>query len=200
MRSRGQIIPRDSDIPHKKFLVRVYVGREDGKRVYASELVIGTFKQAERKLTEMLGKSDTDTLVKGTKVTVKSHFESWLATKNDVSPGSKRAYLHRLEHDVYPFLGSTQLQKVTPKIIRSLYADLGKTKGPRTIRLTHAVLTQGFGQAVTDGSIMRNPCDGTTEAIAKTAKSEGTALTVDEARKVLAQVAEHRNGDRKSVV
>jgi hypothetical protein len=35
--NRGQIIPKDRDIPHKKFLVRVYVGRDDtGKRKYHS--------------------------------------------------------------------------------------------------------------------------------------------------------------------
>lgn len=186
MRSRGQIIPKDNEIPHTKWLVRVYVGREDGRRVYASELVEGTYKQAEKKRTQMLGSADTSSLVKPSKLTLKSHCESWLSTRKDVSPATAERYGFRLAHDVYSSLGGTQLQKVTSQMIRTLYAKLGETKAPRTIRLTHAALTQAFDQAVTDNLILRNPCDGTTKAIAPSKKGGGVSLTPDEVTAIFA--------------
>lgn len=194
-RSRGQIIPKDAEIPHRKFLVRVYVGRTNGKRQYASETVEGTYKQAEAKRTEMLRELDTQTFVAPTKTTVKAYVEGWLQTKADLADRTAGDYARRMKLDVYPSLGSTKLQDVSAQRVRLLYASMAKRGlGARTIQYTHAILTQALSQAVDDGLLRKNPCLSATSAIPSIQKrSGGEALSVEEMRTVLTSATEGKD-------
>ena len=51
---KGQIEKRGDGT----YRLRWYIGRKDGKRVYNSETVHGTLKQAQRRLREVLARQD----------------------------------------------------------------------------------------------------------------------------------------------
>src|SRR4051812_29805294 len=112
--NRGQIIPKDRDIPHKKFLVRVYVGRDDaGKRKYHSETVTGTISQAKLKLNELLGGIATGAFVSPSKMSLSAYLEHWLTNKRDVEERTARDYRDWMTRCVIPTLGTVKLGKLT---------------------------------------------------------------------------------------
>lgn len=166
VRSRGQIQNRGLDAKSglDRWLVRVYLGTHPGtgKRQYSSKTVVGRKRDAEKALTEMLHEVDSGAFVEPAKVTVQSYFEGYMAGRKDLADVSLRSYKARLRGDVYPHLGSTKLDQVTPQAIFelynvTLYEELGRS--PATIASTHKVLRQGFEQAVLWGMLAKNPCD-----------------------------------------
>lgn len=156
-RNRGQIIARGDG----KWLVRVYTGTDaEGKRKYVSETIEGTFKVAEQALTKTLREIDTQSFVAPAKLTVKEYLTSWLAGKQ-IAVKTRLDYQHRLTKDVYPDIGNVKLTDLSPMRVKTLYADLTTRRklAPRTVRYTHSILSQAFGQAVAFQMLQRNPCD-----------------------------------------
>jgi integrase len=181
---RGQIIARGE----KKWLIRVYIGRVEGKKKYASKTVSGSRRAAEQEITELLRATDTGTFVEPTKLTVEEFLHAWLASKKDVGPKTRMDYEDRLKKDVIPFIGRPRLSQVHRQAVRELYASLGERRGiaPSTIRHTHRVLRQAFAQGVEDGLIAKSPCEGAQIAIPQGTKTEMDFLTPEETRVLLA--------------
>lgn len=74
---RGQVIERGD----RRWLVRVYLGRgSDGKRRYSAKTVIGTYAQAEQRLTKMLRDIDTREFIEPSKRTLAQYSVEWLET------------------------------------------------------------------------------------------------------------------------
>lgn len=185
MPERGTMEPRGDG----KWLLKIYLGRIDGKRKYSSRMFSGTTSQAKKALTAMLNEKDTGSYVVPSKQTVKDYLTSWLTGKANVETKTKLDYEHRMAKDVYPFIGSVPLTKLTPAHIRTLYGKLASERGlsPRTIRYTHTVLSQALELAVEDGVMQKNPCrrSSVREVIPKKVKTDITILTPEEVRKVL---------------
>lgn len=155
---RGQIIPKGD----RKWLVRVYIGRDGGgKRKYHSEVVNGTFKQAESKKNSLLSGLDTQTFVQPSKQTVKDYVQAWLTGKLNIASATRINYEQTLHNDIIPFLGTTRLEQLNPTRIRLFYASLlseRKLSGG-SVRITHSVLNQALSAAVVEGLLSRNPCE-----------------------------------------
>jgi integrase len=154
-RNRGQIIPKGDG----RWLIRFYLGRQDGKRVYPSELIEGTFSQAQKALTKLLSKYDTNTFVPPSKLTLKEHCEAWLATKVSLGPKTIREYKNRLTKDVYPYLGSKTIASLSGPIIQTWCASLiARGLSPRTVEFSHTVLSASLKYALRHGLLSANPC------------------------------------------
>lgn len=155
-RSRGQIVQKAPG----RFLVRVFLGRDAaGKRSYTSATVNGSRSDAEKALAKLLVGSDEQTLTQKSAITVQKFTEAYLDGRVDLSPKTLADYRHRMEKDVYPFLGRLQLSKVTREALQRLVKTLEEDRqlSPRTIKYTFVVLGQALGQAVLDGIIPRDP-------------------------------------------
>lgn len=175
-RKRGQIIPKGDG----KYLVRFFLGRKDGKRVYPSALVDGTYGQAQKALTKLLGQYDTNTYVPPSKLTLKEHCDAWLATKASLGPKTKREYGNRLEKDVYPVLGEKTLASLSGPLIQTWCSSLtARGLSPRTVEFSHTVLSQAMKYALRHGMIPANPCAFT--ELPKKAHSEQEVFSPEQA-------------------
>lgn len=155
-RSRGQIIEKGVG----KYLVRVFIGRDaSGKRKYASETATGTRSDAEKALTALQAKQDGGAVVAKTKVTLGDHLKSWLSSRVDIAKKTLMDYEHRMEKDIYPFLGKRPLSSISKEVLQAHVKLLSETRNlsPRTIKYTMVVLKQALEAAVTDGLLSRNP-------------------------------------------
>jgi integrase len=156
-RNRGQIIPKGEG----KYLVRFYNGRgPDGKRLYPSELVEGTYGQAQKALTKLLSSSDTGTFVAPSKLTLKEHCDLWLSGKVNLRAKTRNSYRDQLTNHVYPVLGSVRLPLVSETRISQLWSQMtADGLSPRTVAYTHTILSQALKQAVRVGALLKNPAE-----------------------------------------
>jgi integrase len=83
--------------------------------------------------------------------------QAWVDGRSDLRPVTKAKYRHMLERHVLPVLGDVLVAKVTPSAVRHWYMDMREryvTTGDDAYRMLRAI----FNTAVTDGLIVRNPC------------------------------------------
>lgn len=185
-RNRGQIIERGD----RKWLVRVYIGRDGaGKRKYRSQMVSGTFKEAEREMTKLLRGLDTQTLVQPSKQRLADFLDEYLTNRNDIAPKTRVTNEVLMRLYVKPALGHVPLANLTPALLRTLYGSLVSDRklGPRSVRRVHALLRTALQQAVEDGHLAVNPCDRARGALPRRPQSDsaGRALTPAETMQLL---------------
>ena len=157
----GSVIKRGDN----KYLIRFYLGVENGKRKYYSEMITGGQKKAEARLRELLVKKDKGAVSKQEKKTVEKHLEEWLEfMKSSVEGKTHNSYkdiakLYILDKD--GGIGSIRLDRLKNKQITALYNKMtARGLSPRTVRYTHAILKSCLKQAVEWGELFYNPADG----------------------------------------
>lgn len=186
VRSRGQIERRGD----YKFLVRVFLGRVDGKRRYSSKVVEGTYKQAEQTLTKMLREIDTQSFVEPSKLTVKEYLTQWLSGKIDVKPRTARGYQEQIDYNILPHLGAYRVDQLSKLVIeRAWKALLDAGKSPGSIILAHRVLSPALKALVDEGRLVRNPCDLVT--LPRNPKKEMRVLTPEQVSTFLDKTRDH---------
>lgn len=185
-RERGQIVRRGD----AKFLVRVFLGRADGKRRYSSKVVEGTFRQAEQELTKMLRDIDTQSFVEPSKMTVADYMKQWLDGKIDIKPRTMRGYQEQIDYNIVPKLGAYRVDQLNKLIIEKAWKQLlDEGKAPGNIILAHRVLSPALGALVAEGKLVRNPCDLVT--LPRNPKKELRVLTPDETVAFLEKNQDH---------
>lgn len=168
----GQLL-RHKDDP-KRWLVKVYLGRDaNGKKKYYPEVVPGSKRDAEARLTELLQSKNQGRLAPRSRATLADLVDEWLQHKaHEVSARTLSSYSANLKLYVLPTLGSQRLSTLTLRQIEALYADMrngnlptppdaigwqGKPLSARTVQMTHTALNQALRQAVRWGMIPYNP-------------------------------------------
>src|SRR5687768_5309181 len=104
-----------------------YLGRdpETAKPKYKWSGGHRTRKDAERALTELVGRAQKGTYLEPTKQTVGEYLSEWLvAAKVDLRPSTRPAYEIAVEKHLVPRLGALPLQKLTPTHLNVVYAEL----------------------------------------------------------------------------
>lgn len=87
--------------------------------------------------------------------------KSWLSTKLDISPRTKRGYLARLNTHLLPAFGNRKLTAITNnEIAQWVSRCVENGAGLVAIRQSHGVLRQIFNSAMLDGRLNRNPAVG----------------------------------------
>lgn len=151
--TRGQMIPKGQN----KWLLRVYTGRVDGKKTYASETFHGTTSDARKALTKLHTAKDTHTLVRPGKLTVKEFLKQWLAGKRSITEGTRVSY-ERMIGYVNKSIGNLRLCELQKAGVESLVGVLiADGLSPRTIEYIHRVLHTALESAISQRLIVLNP-------------------------------------------
>ena len=138
-----------------------------GKRRQQWISVKGTKKDAERRLTELLGQVDTGRYVKPTKTTVAEFLRQWLRdyVATNVRPRTAEGYQMVVEHHLIPSLGNVALAQLQPSHLQEHYAKAlkegridGKEGGlsARSVLHHHRILSEALSHAVRWGLVGRN--------------------------------------------
>lgn len=141
-------------------------GRPKSTAVYRSFTFFGTRREAERRLTELLGARDDRTLLPRSRQTVAEFLAEWreagCPTGRRELPGDRTrrdyAEMHRLYVD--PILGDFQLEALTPARIQRWIDKLATSLGPRTVGKAFANLRAPLNKARQWKRIVLDPCDG----------------------------------------
>lgn len=185
----------------KKWAVVVDVGLDDnGRRRQKWHSGFTTRGDAEKALTELLGKLNAGTYVEPTRHSVGKYLREWLpAIKSTVRPGTWRSYKTNLDVHVIPRIGQLPLKQLGALQLNALYAELltsGRHDGkgglsPRTVRYTHTILHRALRDAVRWGLLSRNPADLADPPKHRTPEMRVWSAT--ELRTFLAHIREDRN-------
>lgn len=179
---RGSIQKRGPD----KHLIRVYLGTDPNthKRVYKSQVIHGSWTDAQKALTALLSQSDISAIpVTSSTPTLKEWSEAWLKMRPTLEePPSARTmddYRYRIEKYILPALGSVKLQSLTDQQCRLwLAAQVEKGLSPRSRQYNRAVLNILMVAARQQKLIRVNPLEDVTAP--KLVKRQVRVLTADE--------------------
>lgn len=158
-RKRGQIRKRGED----RYLIRVYLGRVNGKRKYKSRTIHGAESDAEKELTKMLRRKDRGTLQRRSDETLAEFADEWLKTKKGkVKASTYGSYERYIRRHIKPALGYVKLDELTSRLIQGFVNDLDQEKGLSGlyVRQIHTCLRGILKQALRWDLISRNPADG----------------------------------------
>jgi integrase len=186
MRPRGTITSRSPG----SYRIRYSLGRDPvtGKRRFGTATVRGTRKQAEKELVRLLRTVDTGEHVDPTRITAGDWLRLWVdALKTEVSPKTHERYAEIVRCYLLPAIGSVQLQRLTPTDIQRGYNNFDRKPSPRTRRHIHRILKSALARAIEQQVLARNPA--TNLRLPKVEKKPITALTVEQTKVLLAQIA-----------
>lgn len=142
--------------------VVVDVGRdEDGRRRQKWHSGFRTKREANEALTEILGELSTGQYVTPSKLTVRELLEQeWLpGVRSSLRPLTFESYAGNVRNHVVPRVGSVRLQALAPAMLNAMYAELGSSLAPRTVRYIHTILHRAFADAVKWNRLSRSPVD-----------------------------------------
>lgn len=130
--------------------------------------------------------------------------ESWLNTWFDVyfKPNHRistsSVYDSNIRAYLIPSMGKAQLQKLRVEQVQRFVNEQSKDKQPATVRKIMEVFKAALKQAVVNGLISKNPCDGVT--LPKMEQKEVEFLEPDEQKKLLAALPDTDNGRALSFI
>jgi integrase len=169
-----------------RWVASVTIGPGKRKRVMCK-----TKQEAIRVKNELLRKANDGMLPTSEDVKIKEFFPEWLdAIANDVRVSTFVKY-KKLSKYIIADLGELTIQKITPYQIKLFYnKKLADGLSTKTVHSIHGVMHVAFKAALSWGYVTRNVCDNVEPP--KIVSKEGTALTVEQAKELLAHVKEHR--------
>ncbi len=196
----GQLLRHHDD--STRWLARVYLGRDaKGKRRTRSQVVHGTKRTAQAALTEMLQHKNQGKLTPRSTATLKDIVTAWRDTKLEVEARTLDGYMASLNTYILPVIGHKRLTDISPQDVQGLYSDMttgklpqeskdagwrGDPLGPRTVRLTHAALSQVFKYAVQNNWLMASPTACSKLPRVAKASRKMNALSIEERLAVIA--------------
>jgi integrase len=171
---------------------------ENGKRQQRTKGGFATKTEAQAELTRVLGTFADQSYVQPSKLTVRAFLaDEWLpAIAGTVRPLTLTQYESTLRHRVIPRIGHLRLQALSGGHLNALYRELAEGTeeqaglSPASLRLTHAVLSRAFRDAVRWGKLVRSPAAAADPPAA--AESRAHALTAKELSRFLAHVEDDR--------
>ena len=171
---------------------------EAGKRQQRTKGGFATKTEAQNELTRVLGTFADQSYVPPSKLTVRAFLnDEWLpAIAGTVRPLTLTQYTSTIKNRIVPRIGHMRLQAVSGGHLNALYRELGDGTSdrdglsPASLRLTHAVLSRAFRDAVRWGKLVRSPAAAADPPAPSGARAH--AFTAKELSRLLAQV----KGDR----
>src|SRR5262245_28192543 len=149
---RGNITKRGKD----SWQIKFEGPRIDGKRSVRYATVRGTYKDAQKELTRLLGDRDTGKLAEPTRDTVRERLGVMLDGMVSVSPKTLERYRELAERQIYPYLGSEKIRYLTREQIESWHAALLELGlAPATVRQADAVLAKALKRVKNLGALER---------------------------------------------
>ena len=183
--------------------VVVDVGRDvNGKRLRKWHGGFKTKRDAQKGLTEILGRIDKGSYVEPSRQTLERYLrEEWLPAQEglDLKRTTLASYRMHVETHIVPRIGALSLQRISGATINGFYADLraeGRADGkgglsPASVRRVHATLHKALKDAVRWQRLTRNPADDA-DPPKGTAARKMTCWAQDEAAAFLEHVRDDR--------
>ncbi len=184
--------------------VVVDIGRDPatGKRRQKWHSGFRTRKEAERALTEIVGRIGRGEYVAPSTTTLGAYLEEWLSSiQTRVRASTYESYARNIRLHVLPRLGDTPLQRLDAVQLNGLYSRLltdGRADGdgglkPRTVRYVHVILHKALRDAVRWSLLTRNPADFADPPTPKSARAaEMRTWSAAELRAFLEHTGSHR--------
>jgi integrase len=90
--------------------------------------------------------------------TILRHYATdWIGAR-EIKPKTQSHYQQLLDDHVLPMLGDSPIASITPQLVRTWHAKLGKLGQPTMRAHAYGLLRTIMGTAVSDGLIPTNPC------------------------------------------
>jgi integrase len=106
-------------------------------------------------------------------------------------------YRSLCKHQIFPRWGGQRIDRMLPEYIEDGYGEmLAGGLAPSTIKKIHAVLSSAYEIEVKRGNVARNPCQLVEPP--QLPQSDKAALSIGQARAVLAEAESRRNAERWS--
>ena len=120
----------------------------------------GNRKAAQTYLNKVLHPLDQGTFAVSSKSTLNEFLDDWLdnAAKQRLSELTYGDYKYALDRYVRPALGLKKLSSIQPLDIQELYTNMREQGlSPRTVQITHNILSSALKQAVKWRVLQHNP-------------------------------------------
>lgn len=146
----------------RKFLVRVFLKRVNGRTKYHNKLIHGTKKDAEKYARTAEVKRDLGELDKPANEdpTFGKFLDGWMKEfkRGSVRDRTFEGYEYTLKQYVRPYLGDDRLSELTARRIQGVYNELSESGlSPRTVAFAHSLIREALNQAVVDDLLPANP-------------------------------------------
>lgn len=94
------------------------------------------------------------------RILLADYAQRWLEERPTLRPRTRELYECELRLHILPFLGTTEIGRVTTSRVRSWHAELlnAGRPGPTTVAKCYRLLRSILGTAVEDGLLVKNPC------------------------------------------
>ena len=157
---RGHIRQRSTKYKDS-WTVYLYLGvdPDSGKKRYKTEVVRGTKREAQKRLTELLRQLDTGDYVEPSKERVEDFLRQWLRdyAETHVRQRTLEGYRGNLDRYIIPALGSIALEKLAARHIQSFESDcLRRGLSAQTVLHCHRIIFQALRWGVKMGILGRN--------------------------------------------
>lgn len=179
----GSVFKRSDPTRTKPWVAQIT--RHNGKKE-----TIGYFKTEAEAITarnKALRDLESGTLVDKSRQTMGTYLNYWLEDvhKSTVEITTYVAYRIALDKRLIPGLGHIQVQKLTMHQLQMFYSKLIREDGlgPSRVRFLNAILHAALDQAVQEGLIAKNVCDGA--KLPREDERDQLVLTPEEARQLL---------------
>ncbi|MGR7026198.1 site-specific integrase [Geodermatophilus sp. URMC 62] len=124
--------------------------------------------------------------------------EAWFTGLKNLSPTTMQAYRNRLDRQILPGLGSLRVRELSVGTIERHLRRIADEHGPAMAKMTKSVLSGVCGLAARHDALDRNPVRDT-GSLQTPAKKAPKALTADEARTLLTELAADEHARRNDV-
>ena len=135
-------------------------GKQIQKSVYGK-----TQKEVRQKLSKITTEIDEGSYIEPNSMKLSEWLQIWLRDYiGNVKRSTVKSYTDHVNLNIIPYIGKTQLGKLTPAMIQTMYNTLQREKelSPKTIKNVHGVLHRALTQAQKMGYIRLNPLDAVT--------------------------------------
>lgn len=181
---KGSIIKRGD----KTYLLRLSLGKDavTGKRLYHTETVHGTRKEAEARKRDLIRDFEQGRLVGRSTASLNEFLQQWLqSARQRLRERTWNDYGQLCRCYLEQGLGRLPLTKLTPMAIQKRYAELQERGlSAPTIRKLHVVLSQALKQAVRWRMLSHNPAIDVDLPVNR-AKKVMRAMTLEQAQAFL---------------
>ena len=198
----GYIVQRDKSKPKskcRKWELRVPVGLDPrtGKYKTKSRRFNGTYTEAKKALREFVDEIEHDRVQGKTSYTFEEYCERFLerrALGKEVAETTQKRQRWQFKA-ASRHIGKANLASITPAMLDDMYIAMlkgdtlsGKPSGGSYVNQIHDNITLVFEQAIKEGILVKNPCDGANPP--KMDTKEKRALNPDRAHVFIAMLDE----------